>query len=159
MQITHDLKPIYNKNSKILLLGTLPSPKSREIGFYYSHPQNRMWKILSQLLNQPLPQTKEEKTLLLLENKIAMWDVLSSCEINGADDNSIKNPIPNDLSLIYSNANIKATFTTGSKATSLYKKFNTSESILLPSTSPANCRFYTYEKLVESYKVILEYIK
>lgn len=161
--VEHLFGPVFNKNSKILILGTMPSPKSREVGFYYSHPQNKLWKILSELLKDILPNTNQEKTEFLLKHNIAMWDVLKSCNINGADDGSIKNPIVNDLNIILSSADIKAIFTTGKKATELYKKYifekTGIESVYLPSTSPANCRFYSYEELLKEYNIIMNYIK
>ena len=140
----------------------MPSPKSREIGFYYSHPQNRFWPLLSDLLGQKKPETVSEKQAFLLRNHIALWDVLSGCSIIGADDSSIQNPIPNDLRKILEAADIKAIFTTGTKAASLYKKYCLPQigrqAIALPSTSPANCRFYTYETLKQAYQIILEYL-
>lgn len=160
--VEHTLKPIYNNQSKILILGTMPSPKSREFGFYYSHPQNRFWRVISQLLEQSTPSTNEEKTTFLLKNHIALWDVLKSCEIEGADDSSIKNPVANDIASLLHETNIKAIFTTGTKATALYKKLclpvTGVSSIYLPSTSPANCRHYSYENLLESYKIILPWL-
>ena len=121
--VSHCFAPVYNENSKILMLGTMPSPKSREIGFYYSHPQNRFWSLLSDLLEQKKPETVSEKQAFLLRNHIALWDVLSGCSIIGADDSSIQNPVPNDLRKILQEADIKAIFTTGTKAASLYKKY------------------------------------
>jgi len=161
--VEHTLNPVYNKQSKILILGTMPSPKSREYGFYYSHPQNRFWRIVSELLEQNTPNTNEEKTSFLLKNRIALWDVLKSCEIDGADDSSIKNPVANDMTFLLQETNIKTIFTTGTKATALYKKLCLPAtgiySICLPSTSPANCRHYSYENLIESYRVILNYLR
>lgn len=160
--ITHTFPPVYNKHSKILLLGTMPSPKSREYGFYYSHPQNRLWPILAELLSCPLPKSNKEKKMLLLNNHIAMWDVLQSCNIKGADDQSIHDPVVNDFSIIFNTAQIQAVFTTGTKATALYKKYcfpaNGKPSFYLPSTSPANCRNYTFETLKDAYRVILDYL-
>ncbi len=153
--IIHPLKPIFDKNSKVLVLGTMPSPKSRENNFYYGNPQNRFWRVLSAVFDESLPQNNKERTALLLKHRIALWDVLASCEIKGADDSSIKNPVPNDLSIILEACNIKAVFTTGKKAFSLYQKLcepkTEISAISLPSTSPANCRT-SFESLVESYK-------
>jgi double-stranded uracil-DNA glycosylase len=159
--VEHTLEPIYNENSQILVLGTMPSPKSREYGFYYSHPQNRFWRVISDLYGQPLPVTNEEKTAFLLSNKIALWDVLKSCEIEGADDSSIRNPVSNDIARLLAQTKICAVFTTGTKAASLYKRFclesTQVQAIALPSTSPANCRHYDYERLKAAYAVILKY--
>ena len=96
--ITHTIPPVYNEKSKILLLGTMPSPKSREYGFYYSHPQNRLWPILAELFSCSRPESNEAKKTLLLNHNIAMWDVLQSCTIKGADDQSIHDPVVNDFS-------------------------------------------------------------
>jgi hypoxanthine-DNA glycosylase len=160
--VTHTLKPVYDKNSKILILGTIPSVKSREYGFYYAHPQNRFWRVISEVLNKQLPVTNKEKEDFLIKNKIALWDVLKCCYINNSDDNSIKKPVENDINEILLNTDIKAVFTTGNKATTLYKRhcFNKTKfsSIYLPSTSPANCGRYKYEDLVSEYKIILKYL-
>ena len=159
--IVHNFQPIYNEHSRILMLGTMPSPKSREVGFYYGHPRNRFWKVVSDVCQAPLPQTPEEKTAFALEYKIAVWDVLAGCEIKGADDSSIRNPVANDLDVILKHAKIQAVFTTGTKAGQLYKKYclpkNGISAVTLPSTSPANCRM-TYEELYEAYSVIKQYL-
>ena len=158
---THNLEPIYDKNSKVLLLGSFPSPKSRGQGFYYAHPQNKMWKVLAKVCDAEVPQEIEEKKSLLLEHHIAMWDVLESCEIEGASDLSIKNGKPNDLTHIIAESNIKVIFTVGSKATQYYKRY--CEKIYdlpyyqLPSTSPANASM-NVEKLAEKFSEIKKYI-
>jgi len=160
--VFHTIEPIYDSHSKILLLGSMPSPKSRETAFYYGHPQNRFWRVLSDVLGNSLPTTNEEKKELLINNHIALWDVLASCQIEGADDNSIRNPIPNDIGKILINAPIAAIFTTGGAASRFYDKLCLSETkreaIRLPSTSPANCRF-TYDKLKDAYQAIADYLK
>lgn len=158
--IVHPLKPVYDENSEILILGTMPSPKSREYGFYYSHPQNRFWRILSDLYGEPLPKTNGEKTDLLLSHRIALWDVLKSCRISGADDGSIKEPVPNEIASLLKKTGIKKIFTTGTKAALLYRRLclkkTGTPAVPLPSTSPANQRYYTYEKLLEAYRAILK---
>ncbi|MEG0495998.1 MAG: DNA-deoxyinosine glycosylase [Eubacterium sp.] len=158
-RVEHTIPAFCPENAKILILGTIPSPKSREFGFYYGHPQNRFWRVLADVLNQAVPTGNEAKKAFLRDNYIALWDVLASCDIDGASDNSIKNPIPNDFSEVLSNGRIKAIYTPGAKATALYKKLcfskNGVPSILLPSTSPANCRL-KYEDLKEAYSVILK---
>ena len=161
--VVHGFEPIFNQESKVLILGSMPSPKSRENGFYYGHPQNKFWRVISEVLSQPLPVTNDEKRSFLLDHNIAVWDVLHSCKMQGADDTTIKEPIANDLSSIFELTKIKAIFTTGTKATSLYKKYclNQTKGILpiyLPSTSPANCKHYNYEDLVDAYRVILNYL-
>ncbi len=157
-RIVHSIEPVFDENSKKLVLGTLPSPKSREEGFFYAHPQNRFWGVLSRILNEPLPQTKADKIALLLKHGIALWDVVESCEISGAADSSIKNAKPNDFSKICAVADIKAVFTTGRKAEMLYRNLLHEDSIYLPSTSPANCAL-PFDKLCERYSIMLEYLK
>ncbi len=156
-QVFHTLEPIWRPDSKILILGSMPSPKSREIGFYYGHPQNRFWKVLPAIFEEDELPTIEAKTDFLIRHQIALWDVLSSCTIRGADDASIRNAIPNDLSLILDHAPIEAIFCTGKRALSLYEKLcepNTKrKAIGLPSTSPANCRM-GIEKLMAAYAAI-----
>lgn len=163
MIVTHPLAPVYDSRSRVLILGTLPSPKSRELGFFYMHPQNRFWRVMSDLLGEPLPQTNDERRELLLRRGIALWDVLESCEIKGADDGSIRSPSANDLSIILKKADIRAVFTTGGKAAQLYKNLclpkTGVEAKSLPSTSPANCRYYSYEDLLREYGILLEYLK
>lgn len=150
--VFHEIEPFFNRESKILILGSFPSVKSREANFFYHHPQNRFWKVLAQVFRCNVPQTIEEKKLFLLTNKIAVWDVIASCEIKGSSDSSIKHVIPNDLSRILSVANITRIYVNGGTAFQLYEKHCKSqtnmEAIKLPSTSPANAA-YSLEKLVE----------
>lgn len=160
-RVIHDFQPIYNSKSRILMLGTMPSPKSREVGFYYGHPRNRFWRVVSDVCGEALPVTKEEKISFALKNKIAVWDVLAGCEIRGAEDSSIRNPIPNDMNLILEHSDVQSVFTTGTKAAQLYKRYcypqTGIEAVCLPSTSPANCRM-SYEELYEAYAVIKKYL-
>ena len=121
--VLHTLLPVFDKNSKILILGSIPSPKSRETGFYYGHSQNRFWKVLAKVFNCSVPLTTDEKLCFLLKNGISLWDVIASCDIIGASDSSIKNVIPNDFNLIFDNCKINAVFTTGKTANKLYEKF------------------------------------
>jgi len=161
MKVTHDFAPVFNEESRILMLGTMPSPKSRETGFYYGHPRNRFWKVVSDVCGEELPVAREDKIAFALRNKIAVWDVLAGCEIEGADDSSIRNPVPNDMSRILEYADIQAIFTTGTKAAQLYKRYcyqkTGMEAYALPSTSPANCRM-TYEELYRAYSGICKYL-
>ncbi len=156
--VHHDIPPIFDNNSSVLILGTMPSPKSRDVGFYYSHPQNRFWRVMSELFNSPVPINNDEKRLLMLNNRIALWDVLSSCTIKGAADDSIENPVPNDIRSILAVCKINAVFTTGKKATNLYNacclEKTQKPAIYLPSTSPANRRIST-SALIDAYKIIL----
>ena len=156
-RIKHTFEPIFDKNSKILILGSLPSVKSREEGFYYGHPQNRFWMVLSSIFNTDVPKTIDEKINLLLTNNIAIWDVVDSCDIIGSSDSSIKNVIPADLSKILKNSNIQTIYANGKTASKLYKKYSEKQTgkkiIELPSTSPANAK-YTFDRLIEAWKVI-----
>lgn len=161
MFVTHLFEPVFDKYSRVLILGTMPSPKSRELGFYYGHPQNRFWPVMADVLGEEYPESIEDKISFCLRNHVAVWDVLKSCEISGADDNSIKNPIANDMNEILGLAPIKAIFATGTKAGTLYQKYcfpHTGIPIIkLPSTSPANCGT-SYEKLREAYSTIGAYL-
>ena len=138
--ITHSFEPIYNEDSEILILGTLPSVKSRENNFYYGHKQNRFWKLLAKLCEEETPQTVEEKTAMLLRHHIAIWDVIQSCDIKGSSDSSIKNVTPTDLKQILDHCQIRQIYANGNKAGALYKKYQqplTERDILvLPSTRP-----------------------
>lgn len=140
----------------------MPSPVSRKNNFYYSHPQNRFWKLLADLFNEPIPQFCDERREFLFKHNIALWDVLKSCYIKGADDSSIKQPIVNDISGLLNRTNITKVFTTGKTAYKLYQKLCSKETginaIPLPSTSPANQRYYKYNDLIKEYSVILKYI-
>lgn len=162
-KVSHTFNPVYDENSQVLILGTIPSPKSREHGFYYGHPQNRFWRIISDVLGEPLPNTIDEKKSLLLTHHIALWDVLASCDIAGAKDSSIKNAVANDFGEILSGTCIAAIFTTGMKATKLYQQLcypkTNVPSTYLPSSSPANCGNFTYEELVSEYSKICNYLK
>lgn len=153
--VTHEFPALFAPDSEILMLGSIPSPKSREQGFYYGHPQNRFWKVMAQVLGEPLPATIDEKKKMLLKHKIALWDVLDSCTIVGASDTSIEDVTPNDISKIVAKSRIKRILCTGATAHKLYQKYCKSATgmpaIKLPSTSPANCAT-SLEKLVEAYQ-------
>lgn len=157
----HTAEPVFNSESKVLILGTFPSPASRAASFFYGHPRNRFWPVLARLFGTDVPETVEDKKKLLLDRRIALWDVVASCSIRSADDASIRNCKPNDLSIIFSAADIKAVFTTGNKAYQLYNRFCLKDTgiqaIPLPSTSPANAKL-SLEDLVEAYGVILQYL-
>lgn len=158
-RVNHEFPPVFDGDSKVLILGTIPSPKSREQGFYYMHPQNRFWKMLSAVLNESVPDSIEGRRALCLKHGIALWDVLESCEIRGAEDSSISNAVPNDLRQIIGNSPIKQIFTTGKKAHALFKRFfpELAEDICLPSTSPAN-RTISEADMLEQYKRIADFI-
>lgn len=152
--VTHEIQPVFDSRSRVLLLGTMPSPASREQGFYYGHPQNRFWRVLAAIFDEPAPRTIEEKRDMLLRHHVALWDVLASCEIEGASDASIRGARPNDLARIFDAADIRAVFATGTKAGELYRKLI--EPTLgvpcttLPSTSPANAKMKLAD-LVDAY--------
>lgn len=154
----HPLAPLFDSRSRVLVLGTMPSPKSREVGFYYGNPQNRFWKVLGRLFDEKEPLGIAERTAFLAAHRIALWDVLASCTIDGASDASIEDPMPNDLGSIACVAPLEAVFTTGAKAAALYRRFRPPElaslpHIALPSTSPANARM-SLDDLVAAYRPI-----
>lgn len=157
--IVHSFEPVYDKASEILILGTLPSVKSRENNFYYGHKQNRFWKVLATLLKEPIPDTIEEKKAMLLAHRIALWDVIQSCDIKGSSDSSIKNVQPTDIGMILEKTNITRIYANGNKAGQLYKRYQFPvtgiEAMVLPSTSPANAA-WSLERLCEAWYVILE---
>ena len=157
-EVRHEFEPIYDENSRILILGSFPSVKSREQQFYYGHPQNRFWKVIAGLVGCQTPVTIEEKRKMLLDNGIAVWDVIAQCEIIGSSDSSIKNVIPADLNVILQNTQISKIFANGGTAKKLYERYQKKaygkEIIGLPSTSPANAS-YSLERLLESWKCIL----
>lgn len=156
--LIHPIKPVYDKNSRILILGSFPSVKSREEGFFYGHAQNRFWRVIAYVYGKEIPETIGEKKVLLLENNIAVWDVIHSCEINGSSDSSIKNVVPNDISDLLSETSIEKIFVNGKKAFQLYRKYIeprvSREAVCLPSTSPANAA-WSLERLCEEWKRLL----
>ena len=156
--IVHSFEPVYDKDSEILILGTLPSVKSRENNFYYGHNQNRFWKVLATLLKEPVPETIEEKKAMLLAHRIALWDVIQSCDIKGSSDSSIKNVQPTDIGMILEKTNMTQIYANGNKAGQLYKRYQFPitgiEATVLPSTSPANAA-WSLARLCEAWKTIL----
>lgn len=155
--IKHPFPPLYDKNSKILILGSFPSVKSREQMFFYGHPQNRFWRVMAAELKSEVPQTVPEKRSLLLSHGIALWDVLAACEIRGSADSSIKNAVVNDLNPILSGADIEEIFVNGKTAERFYNKYTLKQTgrqaVCLPSTSPANASM-TLEKLIDAWSII-----
>ena len=155
--VSHTFGPVYNQDSEILILGSFPSVKSREGEFYYHHPQNRFWKMLSQILEVPLPVSIKEKKAMLLENHIALWDVIESCDIYGSSDSSIKNVIPNDIPFLLNHSKIEKIAVNGGKAYEFYQKYclkqTNLEAVKLPSTSPANAA-WSLERLITEWKRI-----
>lgn len=157
--IYHPIKPLYDNNSEILILGSFPSVKSREQMFFYGHPQNRFWKVTAAVFGDEVPQTIEEKKVFLLKNRVALWDVIASCEISGSSDSSIKNVTPNNLSQIIDKGKIKRIFVNGKTAEKYYNKYTRDkigmEAVCLPSTSPANAA-WNMEKLIKAWSVIAD---
>ncbi|MCI7239108.1 MAG: DNA-deoxyinosine glycosylase [Anaerococcus sp.] len=159
--ITHPLKPLYDKGSKILILGSFPSVKTREYGFFYGHPQNRYWKIMERLFGVELSRDIEERKQFILSNHIAMYDSIYKCDIIGSSDASIKNVIPSNLKEVVEASEIKEVFLNGATSYKYYKKFHYPKlgikGVKLPSTSPANAR-YRLDELIEEWKIILDYL-
>lgn len=156
-KIEHTFSPIFDKDSKILILGSLPSVKSRENGFYYGHPQNRFWKIIADIFDCEIPVLIEDKKEILLHNQIAIWDVIQSCDIIGSSDSSIKNVKPTDINFILKQCDIKKIYANGKTAGKLYRKYTLEKTgrdiIELPSTSPANA-MYGLERLIKEWEKI-----
>lgn len=160
MKVIHEFQPVYNNDSRVLILGSIPSVKSREQRFYYGHPQNRFWKLIAQLCNASVPRTIEEKKLLCFENNIALWDVIESCEITGSSDSSIKNVRMNDLDIIFNECDIRKVFLNGAAAYKYFKSGvykNAPEAVRLPSTSPANAA-YSFDRLLKEWSIIKQYL-
>lgn len=153
--LVHPVEALFNENSKILILGTFPSVKSREAKFFYGHPQNRFWRVMARLCDADIPQTVEDKKKLILDNHFALWDVIHSCDVEGSADSSIKNVVPNDISVILKNSKVSRIFVNGKKAESLYKKYLEEETgitaVCLPSTSPANA-LWSEDRLTEYWR-------
>ena len=155
--VTHEFPAVYDRNSRVLLLGSIPSPKSREVGFYYGHPQNRFWKVLARVLGEEVPETIPQKKAMLKKHHVALWDVLESCTIVGASDTSIEDAVPNRIGELVKKSKVARVFCTGATAYKLYQKYCAKDvgidAVKLPSTSPANCAV-SLETLVEAYKAI-----
>lgn len=157
--LRHPFPAVYAPDSRILILGSFPSVKSREQKFFYGHPQNRFWRVLAALLGTEVPRSVEEKRAFLLAHRIALWDVIASCEITGSSDASIRNAVPNDLSPMLETASIRQIFTNGGAAHRLYRKYvyplTGREDIVLPSTSPANAA-RSLDALVDAWQIVRE---
>lgn len=156
--VFHTIPPLYDSHSRVLLLGSIPSPKSREAGFYYAHPQNRFWRVLAAVLGEEVPQTIEAKRAMCLKHHVALWDTIARCDIAGASDTSIRNAVPNDIGKLVRESEITRIFATGGKSADLYRKLIEPQLHIpitqLPSTSPANAA-WSLERLIEAYRVIL----
>ena len=159
--IEHPFGPLYTEHSRVLILGSFPSVKSREQNFFYGHPQNRFWKVLAAVLGAPVPETIPEKQKLIREHGLALWDSIASCEITGSSDSSIRNVRSNDLSIILEHSDIRKIYCNGKKSHAIYTRYIGSkigrEAICLPSTSPANAQ-WTLPRLVEAWSVLREHL-
>lgn len=153
----HPIAPVYDGNSRILILGSFPSVKSREELFFYAHPQNRFWKVIAAVFEHPVPETADEKRALLLASGVALWDVIASCDVTGSADSSIKNPVPNDIGRILNTARIQRIYVNGRTAEKYYNLYLRDavrrEAVCLPSTSPANAA-WSLERLISAWRVI-----
>ncbi len=160
-KVRHPIPPVYDENSRILILGSFPSVKSREAGFFYGHPRNRFWKVLATVLTEQLPLTVEEKKAFLLRNHIAVWDVIKECRIKGSADASIEEVEINDLDRILDHADIRQIFVNGKTAEKYYLRYSEKiygrKAICLPSTSPANAA-WNLERLAEQWNCISEFL-
>ncbi len=154
-KVYHELEPYYNADSTVLILGSMPSVKSRELKFYYMHPQNRFWKILAKVYDEDLPNTIDDKKDFLKRHKIALWDVIASCYITASSDSSISNVKVNNINKLLKETNVKKIFTLGKKAYNLYNKYllnkTKKEALYLPSSSPLYCPKGIDEKLYNEY--------
>ena len=155
--IIHPIPPVFDRDSQILVLGSFPSVKSREANFFYGHPQNRFWKVTAAVFGEALPVSMEEKKTFLLRNRIALWDVIHSCEITGSSDASIRNVVPNDLSVILDAADIRAIFVNGQTAYRYYRQYAEPQTgrpaVCLPSTSPANAS-WSVDRLTDAWQAV-----
>ncbi len=166
MSQTHPFQPIFDKNSKILILGSFPSVVSRKFGFYYANPQNRFWRVLAQILNAPPPANTDEKISFLLTHRIAIYDAAICCEIKGSSDAKMTAVVPANLELIFSGARILQVFANGGKAHEICEKhlktqiLNATgrEPVKLPSTSPANANF-SFERLAQEWTVVADTLR
>lgn len=158
MMEKHNIEPVFDKSSKILILGSFPSVKSRETEFFYGHPQNRFWRTMANVLECDVPKSVDEKRDMLIKHNIALWDVIKTCEITGSADSSIKDVKVNDFSRIFSAADIKCIFANGAAAYNIYIKYVDKNIIKLPSTSPANA-MWNVERLTKEWGIIRKYLK
>ena len=156
------VRPLFSDKSRVLILGSFPSVKSREQNFFYGHPQNRFWKVIAAVTGEPVPQTVEEKRILILGKKLALWDSIASCEITGSSDASIRNVQVNDLSVILDHSQIRQIYCNGKKSYELYHRYIEKETgrpaVCLPSTSPANAQ-WTLDRLIRAWSVIRDEIQ
>lgn len=155
--IQHPIPPVFDTDSKILILGSFPSVRSREIRFFYGHPQNRFWSVCAAVFDEPVPGTTADRRDFLIRNHIALWDVISSCDITGSSDSTIRNTVPNDLGVILDAADIRQIFVNGRTAEKYYNIYSRDlvgrDAVCLPSTSPANAA-WSLERLIAAWNII-----
>ena len=155
----HNIAPIYDENSRILILGSFPSVKSRADSFFYQHPRNRFWQVTAAVLGEPKPESIEEKSKMLLKHGVALWDVIESCNIEGSADSTITDVVPNKLEIILQAAPIEKIYLNGGKAYDLYRRFFKEKiqlpAVKLPSTSPANAG-WSLQRLTEKWRQIAD---
>ena len=158
-QLVHPFPPTWDEHSEILILGSFPSVKSREMAYFYGHPQNRFWRLIAALYEDDTPQTVEERRAFLLRHHIALWDVIASCTIVGSSDSSIRDAVPNDIRPILAGAPIRRIYTNGQTSFRLYRTYSLPEigreAICLPSTSPANAA-WSFDRLLSAWSAILD---
>ena len=156
-KIVHPIPPTVREDSEILILGSFPSVKSREMGYFYGHPQNRFWKVMAAVYGEEVPMTVDARREFLLRNRVAAWDVIASCTITGSSDSSIRDVVANDLRPLLKMAPIRQIYVNGRKAEEMYRKYTLPvtgrEAVCLPSTSPANAA-WNLERLTEAWKQI-----
>ena len=156
-RIEHPFPPLYNQDSRVLILGSFPSVKSREQMFFYGHPQNRFWRVIAAIFDEEVPATIDEKKALILNHRLALWDSIASCQIKGSSDASIQNVKANDISMILDKCNIENIYCNGRKSHEMYCRYiqpdSGREAVCLPSTSPANAR-WTLDLLIDAWSVI-----
>ena len=152
--VVHTFGPLYNEDSGILILGSIPSPASREVGFYYGHPRNRFWQMLAELYGMPLPESIEEKKALALSHGLALWDVIEECDIIGASDSSVKNAMPTDIPSLLGKTRIRTILCNGALSKKIYDQYQLPRTGIpaqkMPSTSPANAA-WSLERLKEKW--------
>lgn len=155
--LCHPIPPVFDSYARVLILGSFPSVRSRQEGFFYGHPRNRFWQILGGVFEDDVPRSVEDKIHFLHRHRIALWDVIASCEISGSADSSIRHVVPTDLAVILSGARIESVFTNGKTAEQLYRKYQLPltgiPSVLLPSSSPANAA-WSLPRLTEAWRVL-----
>ena len=156
--IIHPLKPLYRADSKLLILGSFPSVKTREYGFFYGHPFNRFWPLMAALFQEEISTKIEDRRAFLLRHKIAVYDSIYQCDIVGSSDASIQNVVPTNLRPIFETAEIRQVFCNGQTSYYYYQKYHAEscgiQGVKLPSTSPANAR-YRLDDLVKEWQSVV----